>query len=178
MARIPYADPAVLAPDVLEALDTLPDLNIFRMLAHAQTALSSYLRFGSAVLVELELDAGLREIAILQAAKTAECEYEWVQHVVIAQHAGVSEEQIGAIQRGDITDDCLSETQRAVVRFADEVVRRPRPSDDTFALLTAQLPPRQIVELLLAIGNYLMLARLLTALDVELDDAAGSAVGD
>src|SRR5919199_6431211 len=123
MARLPYADPADLAPDVLEALDTLPDLNIFRMLAHAETALSPYLRFGSAVLLELELDAGLREMAVLQAAKTAECEYEWIQHVPIAKHAGVTEQQIGAIERGDLANPSLSEVQRAVVEFADEVVR-------------------------------------------------------
>jgi hypothetical protein len=38
------------------------------------------------------------------------------------------------------------------------------------------LSPREIVELLLTVGNYLMLARVMTTLELEIDAAAGDAV--
>jgi len=38
------------------------------------------------------------------------------------------------------------------------------------------LPARQIVELLLAVGSYQMLAHAMTALDIDLDEAMGDQV--
>jgi alkylhydroperoxidase family enzyme len=175
LARLPYPDPASAPEGVREALEALPPLNIFRVLAHAETALRPFLRFGAAILGRLELDPRLRELAILQVAARSQAEYEWVQHVAIGRQVGLSDEQIEAVRRGDI-DDCaaLSELERAVLRFASEVVAGPRVSDATFAAVSAGLSPREIVELLLTTGNYLMLARVMTTLELEIDDPAGA----
>jgi alkylhydroperoxidase family enzyme len=176
MARIPYPDPGQSPEGVSEALTRLPQLNIFRMLSHAETALRPFLRFGGAVLTELQLDPKLRELAILQVAKQAEAEYEWVQHAALARHLGVTDEQISAVQLGELTSPALSDLERAVLRFAAEVLDGPRVSDDTFAAVSERLSPREIVELLLTVGEYLMLARVMTTLELEIDAAAGSAV--
>ncbi len=176
MARIPYPDPGQSPEGVREALARLPQLNIFRMLSHAETAVRPFLRFGGAVLTELQLDPKLRELAILQVAKQAEAEYEWVQHVAIARHLGVTDEQIAAVERGEVTSAALSDLERAVLRFAAEVLGGPRVSDETFAAVSDRLSPREIVELLLTVGEYLMLARVMTTLELEIDAAAGRAV--
>lgn len=68
--------------------------------------------------------------------------------------------------------------QRAVVAFAAEVVATPRVSDKTFDAVRRHLNPREIVELLLTVGNYLMLARVMTTLELELDEPAGAQVLD
>jgi 4-carboxymuconolactone decarboxylase len=174
VARLPYPDPASAPEPVREALEALPPLNIFRMLAHAETALRPFLRFGGAILGRLQLDPKLRELAILQVAARGQAEYEWVQHVAIGRRVGLTDEQIAAVERDDV-DGCpaLSELERAVLAFASEVVAGPRVSDATFAAITRQLSPREIVELLLTIGNYLMLARVMTTLELEIDDPAG-----
>jgi alkylhydroperoxidase family enzyme len=99
-----------------------------------------------------------------------------VQHVAIAQAVGVNEDQIAAVERGDFGSAALSDSERAVLRFAQEVVARPRVSDETFAAASRSLSPREIVELLLAIGNYMMLARVMTTRELELDDPAGMRV--
>src|SRR3954454_25357116 len=88
MPRIQPIDPAAAPEKVREALDNLPPLNIFRTLAHAETAFRPFLRFGGAVLGRLELDPAVRELVILQVAKTADAEYEWIQHVAIAKAVG------------------------------------------------------------------------------------------
>ena len=174
MARIPYPDPAESPESVREALAGLPPLNIFRMLSHAETAVRPFLRFGGAVVTRLELDPRLRELAILQVAMQAQARYEWVQHAAIAGEVGVSAEQIAAVERGEIaTADSLNEIERAVLRFTSEVLAGPRVSDETFAAVSERLSPREIVELLLTVGEYLMLARVMTTLELELDDAAG-----
>jgi 4-carboxymuconolactone decarboxylase len=173
MARLPYPDPSDAPERVREALTAVPPLNIFRMLSHTQTAFRPFLRFGAAILGELELDPRLRELAILVVARDTDAEYEWVQHVPIAQAVGVNEDQIAAIEHGDLDSAALSDTERAVLRFAEEVVAQPRVSDETFSAASHSLSPRDIVELLLAIGNYMMLARVMTVLELELDEPAG-----
>jgi 4-carboxymuconolactone decarboxylase len=178
MARLPYVDPATAPPPVREALEALPPLNIFRTLAHAETAFRPYLRFGGAILGELELDPKLRELAILQVAKLSEAEYEWVQHVAIGRHAGLTDEQIAAVERGDHEAACFDDAQRAVLAVTADVVRGPRVSDEAFAELANRLSPREIVELLLTAGSYLMLARVMTVLEIETDPPSGSAVVD
>jgi 4-carboxymuconolactone decarboxylase len=89
---------------------------------------------------------------------------------------GVTEEQIAAIEQGIGDSPALSELERAVLKFASEVVAGPAVSDETFASVSQRLSPREIVELLLTVGNYLMLARVMTTLELEIDAAAGDAV--
>jgi 4-carboxymuconolactone decarboxylase len=169
MARLPYIDLETAPPAMQEALAALPPLNLFRMLAHADSAFTPYIAFKTALLSQLELDPKLRELAILLVAARTEAEYEWVQHVSIAQLLGVTGEQIAAVKHGELTAGCLDEDAVAVLRFTDHALERPRPDDETFAALTQRLPTRQIVELLLVIGTYQMLARVMTALDIELE---------
>jgi len=101
MARIDPVDPAQTPDDVRVALENLPPLNIFRTLAHAETAFRPFLRFGGAVLGEMTLDPVVRELAILTVAKEAEADYEWVQHVAIAKHVGTTDPQIAALAEAD-----------------------------------------------------------------------------
>src|SRR5436190_16003695 len=191
MARIEPLDPAEAPDDVREALENLPPLNIFRTLAHAETAFRPLLRFGGAVLGRMSLDPVVRELAILTVAKEAEAEYEWVQHVAIGKAVGVSDEQIGALAEADScapegSDErirCAGDgsgpftaPQQAAIELAAAVVRGPRISDDLYDCIRAQFGEREVVELLLAIGDYLMFARVMTILEIDLDDAAGDAV--
>jgi len=178
MARIPYTDPQHASPEVREALDALPQLNIFKMLAHADTAFIPYLRLGGALLAQLELDPKLRELTILHVAKHTGAEYEWIQHAGIARALGIPDEQITAIQNDELQAACLDPDAQTLLRFTHDVLQQPHADDDTFTAVQQLLPPRQIVELLLVIGTYQMLAHIMTTLDIDLDQAAGSTVVD
>jgi 4-carboxymuconolactone decarboxylase len=173
MARITYVDPDEAPEDVRASLAALPDLNIMRTLAIAPTAFTPYLRFAATILARLSLPPTLRELAILQVARSAEAEYEWVQHLEIARELGVSEEQIAAIESGEIADPSLSPSEAAVLAFTEQVVAGPVVSDASFAELRRHLDERAVVELLLTVGNYLMLARVMTVLELELDPPSG-----
>src|SRR6266576_3235836 len=110
MARLPYVDPSDAPEPVRDALARAPDLNIFRMMANAETAFRPWLRWGAALLGELALDPLLRELAILRVARlTPHAEYEWVQHVPIAKAVGASEAQVAALESDDIEGDCFSD---------------------------------------------------------------------
>lgn len=179
MARIAYPDLETASAPVREVFDVLPvHLNIFRMLAHAETLLRPFLRFGGAILGALELDPRLRELAILEVARVTPARYEWVQHVPIAQAVGVSEEQIAALQAGDTEAASLDPDARLVLAFTGQVVRDARPDEETLARAIERFSERELVELLLTIGSYMMLARVMVTLDLELDEPAGARVVD
>jgi alkylhydroperoxidase family enzyme len=157
MARLPYAE----IPD-----PNVPPANIFRLIANAETVFAPYMRYGLGLLRDLKLDPVVREQAILRvAAMTPGAEYEWVQHEPIGRAAGMTDEQIAACRDGG--DDL-------VLRFTEEVVRDASPSDATFAAISERLSPREIVELLLVIGQYMGLARLMATARIDIDPPVGA----
>lgn len=177
MARLPYADPSEASEPVREALDALPPLNIFRMVANAETAFRPWLRLGGSLLSTLELDARLRELAILRVGKLERAEYEWVQHVPIARSVGATDEEIAAIERDEMDSPDLDDTTRAVLRFTTEAVRDVRASEGALQELRDRgLSPREVVELLLVISYYMGVARIAESAGIEVDGPLGDEV--
>jgi alkylhydroperoxidase family enzyme len=173
VARLPYPDPQGLPERVQRALDRVPPLNVFRMTAHAETAFRPWMRLGAVLLSDLALDPRLRELAILRVARLEpHAEYEWVQHVPIARAVGADDEQIAALEADDIGAACFSEEQRLVLEFTTEVVRDVRAGEGTFSALAERLSPREILELLMVIGQYMMLARVMATIEIDLDEPA------
>jgi 4-carboxymuconolactone decarboxylase len=172
IARLPYPEPDALSEPARRALEAMPDLNVFRMLAHAEGALVPFLRFTGALWGESELSVARRELAILQVAARTGAEYEWTQHVAIARAEGVPEEQIDAVRAGTADADCFDPAERAVLRLAEAVVITPRADDGAFEEVRRRLSDREIVEVHLIAGLYLALARLMTNLELELDEPA------
>jgi 4-carboxymuconolactone decarboxylase len=175
VARLPYVDPQTAPERVREALERVPPINIFRMTANAETAFRPWLAFGGALLSSLELDPRLRELVILQVGRLSGAEYEWVQHVPIALAVGATRDEVEAIERGEV--DALGEAEAAVLRFTAEVVRDVRASEAAFDAVAEHLSAREIVELLLVIGQYMLVARIALNADIEIDEG-GPAVAE
>jgi alkylhydroperoxidase family enzyme len=73
------------------------------------------------------------------------------------------------VERGDIDADCLNPLERIVLRFTTELVHGVRASEPVFSDIARHLSAREIVELILAVGLYMALARLIETTDVDLD---------
>jgi 4-carboxymuconolactone decarboxylase len=169
MARVPYVDPGSAPPATAKALGRLPDLHVFTLLANAESAFVPWLRFGGALLTDLALDPLLRELAILQVGRLA-ARYEWDQHVAIALACGATEEQIAALDRGDLAP--FEPSARAVREYVADLVRDGEVPDDRYAALAAHLGTREIVEVSMVAGTSLGLARIMTALRIDADEPA------
>jgi 4-carboxymuconolactone decarboxylase len=173
MARLPLMDPAS-APDAVGKVLAGTPLNLFRIVAHAESAFEPWLKYGAALLTRLELDPLLRELAILQVAHLVESPYEWVQHVPIALSLGASDEQIAAVEHDSEDDPSLTGVQREVLRFARAVVLDGTASEQLVADITASLNERQVVELLLVLGHYMAIARLIATTGLQPDPPLAS----
>jgi AhpD family alkylhydroperoxidase len=163
---------------VREALDALPPLDVFRMVAHAETAFRPWLALGGALLGGLALDPKLRELAILRVAAIAGCDYERVQHDPIALGVGATPEQVAAIAAGRAEGEEFGPEEELVLRFVGETIAGSGAGADLAAEVEAALSARELVELLLVVSHYHGLALLLNTTGVEPDPPAGMSIVD
>jgi alkylhydroperoxidase family enzyme len=179
MARLPLIDPDTTSGDARAAFDRMPvKLNVFKMLAHAETSFIPAMRLANAILHKQKLGHVHRELLILQVAQRERAAYEWRQHVPIALGLGVTQRQIDCVEQGKYDDDAFDDAERALLAFGTEVIGNVRVSDAVFAAMRPHFSDQEIVEAILAIGVYMMIARLTEATETDLDPAAGMAVFD
>lgn len=177
MALIPYPDLAKASPEVREMLRRLPaQANIFTMMAHAETCLKPVMKLGGTLLGKLQLDSKLRELCLLHAVHRARGEYEWMQHVPIAKELGATDAEIAALEKGDDGAACFSALEAAALRFTRELVDNGQASAAALTEARKHLSEREIVELILMVGFYVMLARLTETLGIENDPPMGSSL--
>jgi alkylhydroperoxidase family enzyme len=174
MALLPYVDEDRASEKTREILGNTPrKLNVARMMANASEAVfHNFSRLGNALLTKSKLDSKLREIAILRTAKVSGSVYEWTQHVPIAIAVGVSDDQLASIDKWE-SATCFNELERLVLRFTDEVARSVKGKKETLGALQKHLGQGEIVELIMSIGFWGMVARVLETTEVDLEDFAG-----
>ncbi|MGO9607598.1 MAG: carboxymuconolactone decarboxylase family protein [Candidatus Binataceae bacterium] len=179
MSLVPYPDIAKLPEDVRTALAQAPvQLNIFKMMANAETCFIPFTRLGGTILSRQKLDAKLREMAILMAVKIEGGEYEWIQHVPIAISVGATQAQVDAISNRQTDAACFTDLERAALRFTEQVVNNVRAEEATVREVMKFLSPREVVELIMTIGFYMMAARITETTRTDLDPPAGTKVID
>jgi len=179
MSLVPYPDQSTLCEEAQSALAQAPVLlNIFRMMANAETNIVPLTRLGGAILGRQKLDAKLRELVILHVATIEGGEYEWVQHVPIAIAVGATQVQVDAIKRQTIDAPNFSALEQLTLRFTEQVVNKVRADESIVRDLMKMLSPREIVELIITIGMYMMVARLTETTRTDLDPPAGTKVLD
>ena len=168
MPRIPYFDVDTATGKHAEFLGKLkPHLNIFRMLANSESGLKGFVRMGNALLYRCELDPVLRELAIVRVGRLSRAAYEVFQHERIAREVGVAEEKIAALRDATIEAPAFTDNEKAVLRFADDVVRNVKASDKNLKAVQAFLSPGAVIELTLTVGYYMMVCRFLETTGVE-----------
>jgi 4-carboxymuconolactone decarboxylase len=128
--------------------------------------LGTFLRFGDGA-----LSGGVRELVILWLARQVRAAYEWVKHVPPAKAAGLSDTVIAALRTNQEPPD-LDETQRAalqVARFVLELRSIPPELQETLA---RQVGIEGVIELVILVGFYRMIAGVIFAFDVPLPEGA------
>jgi 4-carboxymuconolactone decarboxylase len=114
-----------------------------------------------------------RELLVLRVAAVRGADYEWAQHVVIAAHVGLANEEVARVVAGPDAEG-WTDHDRALLRAVDQLVADARIDEDTWAQLATTLDDQQLLDLIFTVGCYETLAMVLRSVDVELDaDLAG-----
>jgi alkylhydroperoxidase family enzyme len=110
-------------------------------------------------------------MAILQVGYLARSPYEYSHHVEIGRDFGVSDDDIRAI--GDETagrPTKLEPVAKAVLRAAREMTTDLAISDATFAELRRELDHERLTDLVLTVGFYNGVVRILATLQIDVED--------
>jgi AhpD family alkylhydroperoxidase len=176
MARLPYLDREDLPESDRDIFDDMLERfgrihNLHRAIAHSPVLLRALLHWGEAIRRSTRLEPILRELAIMTVGRLTQCEYEYVHHQGIAKRVGVRPEQLDCLEAWE-SDPAFTEQERAVIHYATEATQQVRVSAATFDALRRFLDAEQIVQLVLIVGHFNMVVRILMPLEIELESDA------
>jgi alkylhydroperoxidase family enzyme len=113
------------------------------------------------------LDPLLREAVILRVAALSNSAYERFQHLGPALSSGWTERQIGHIEMGEW--DSLPKGFKEILALVDELAAGATVDDALLAQVRSFLSDSDLVTVIVLIGHYMTVARILSVLGVELD---------
>ncbi|OJJ77035.1 hypothetical protein ASPBRDRAFT_190374 [Aspergillus brasiliensis CBS 101740] len=152
-------------------------------LLHSPPVADGWNSFLGAIRTQTVIDSGLLELAVCRVAVLTNAIYEWNAHAPLALKGGVKGVELSVVRTlpslavGDheydgkveeeLQKSALTEVQKAVVRYVDEMTRTVKVQDSTFERLKGVgLSDREIVELTTGVAGYNCVSRVLVALDV------------
>jgi len=144
-------------------------INIYRMLLNSPPLAESWFNHSNTVRWRTKLGGRLREIIIIRMGHLAKSQYVLRQHVpALALADGVSLEECTALADWGASV-FFSASERAALAYADTMTRDITVPDAVFAEVKKHFDAREIVELTVLIGTYNMNARVLQALELDLE---------
>jgi len=168
--RLAPLAPGERSPEVDELLASASGpggsaLNIFATLVRHPGLCRRWLPFGGKLLAG-KLAPRERELAILRTGWRCRAEYEWGQHALIARRAGLTDEEIRRVQAGPDAPG-WDPFDAAVLRAADELHDDSCVTDETWSVLAQRYDDRQLIELLMLVGQYHLVSFALNSLGVQ-----------
>lgn len=123
----------------------------------------AWLFFASRLMPGGRLPAQDREKIILRTAWLCRSRYEWGQHVEIALRVGVTDAEIVEVARD--SQNCN------LMQACDELVRDKCISDPTWHALASRYDDKLMIEIVMLIGHYEMIAGFLNSAGLQLEES-------
>lgn len=145
-----------------------PDAHIFSTLGRARGLFRGWLHYSAMMMPFGRISRYETELAIIRIAYLRRCQYELDHHRRLGARAGITPETLARVFEGPDAGG-LSVRERALLRLVDEIVTTRHASDDSWANAADHYSERQLIELVMLIGQYDSLATTLGVLRVERD---------
>jgi 4-carboxymuconolactone decarboxylase len=143
-------------------------VNALAVLMRYPALAKAFLTFNRHLLFNSSLSDRIRELLILRIAWLRRAEYEWAQHVLLAQRAGLSKEEIEAVKKGQ-GSAVWAPFDAALLAAVDELHADALVTDTTWDALAAGLDQHQLMDLVFTVGAYDLLAMAFNTFGLELD---------
>jgi AhpD family alkylhydroperoxidase len=141
--------------------------HLFLTMGRQHKLFRGWLRFAGRLMPGGSLPRRETELVILRVAHRRGCAYEFEHHVRLGRRAGVDDQDVKRIQRDDV--DEWPARERTLLAAADALVASRDLDDAQWTALRAELSEAELIEFLLLVGHYDMLATFLNTLRVEPD---------
>lgn len=148
--------------------------NLFLTLGRHRRLFWGWLHFADGLMPGGKLPRRDTELVILRVAHHQGCQYEFDHHASLGRRAGLTAEQIDRVTE-PLPDDRAeinggwTPRQAAILATADALLAREDLDDDEWNRAAAYLDDRSMIELVLLVGHYRMLAAAITTIGIALD---------
>ncbi|NMD58833.1 carboxymuconolactone decarboxylase family protein [Rhodococcus sp. MS16] len=179
MARISPATPQQWTPEMREFFDGFrttvaadpqragkAGLNLVGTLARYPALAMPFLSFNAHLLSGTSLTDRQRELLVLRVASVRRSDYEWAQHVILAETAGVTKGEILRVADGPNAPE-WSPLERSLLSAVDELLADGVVSELTWSALAEEFNTEQLMDMVFTVGCYSMLAMALRSFDVN-----------
>lgn len=139
--------------------------NVFTTLVRHRGLFRKWSPFGGK-LIAGKLSAHDRELLILRTGWLCKCEYEFGQHSLVAKANGFSDDDLRKVKDGPNAQG-WDEWDRTLLKAADELHYDASVTDATWEHLSARYDEPQLIELVMLVGQYHLVAFCLNALRVQ-----------
>jgi alkylhydroperoxidase family enzyme len=172
MARVPLVqnnDEAARGTALFDAFSHIgyDPSDIFRALANVPSLMAAHTALPQALRGNENCSPPLRELAVLRLAQLVGSAYEWAHHRPWALATGVTADKIGKLATWRDSPD-FTPTERLVLAVA-EAVHEMAVTAELFSDLETVLGRPGAMELLVVVSQYEAVARIVQALDVEVE---------
>ena len=174
MARVPFIDPEQ-RPELAPLAQRISGarrgrvINVYRALLNSPPLAETWFEHLNAVRWKTSLPGRLREIVIIRIGHLAHVAYIVKQHVPkLAVAEGLTLIECAALEDWRASE-CFDATERAVLAYTDAVTLEAIASDATYAAVAKHFNATAMVELTVLIGTYNMHARVVNALQLDLE---------
>jgi AhpD family alkylhydroperoxidase len=141
---------------------------IFTVLGRGRGLFWGWLHFAGRLMPGGRLPRRETELVILRVAHLRGCAYEFEHHVRLGARAGVTPADAERVRAGSAAGG-WTDHERLLLRAAEELLATRDLSDATWTELRSTYDERRVIELLLLVGHYDMLATTLMTLRLEPD---------
>ncbi|XOV85364.1 MAG: carboxymuconolactone decarboxylase family protein [bacterium] len=143
--------------------------HVLKTLMHNMPLLNAWNPLAGHIMGGSSLSPRLREIAIMRVGWQTNSEYEWGQHVLMSEAAGLTPADHARIRLGAQAEG-WSGQERAVLTATDELLADTMLSNAAWAGLKAEFNEQQILDVIFTVGQYNMLAMALNSVGVQRED--------
>ncbi|MGB8364446.1 MAG: carboxymuconolactone decarboxylase family protein [Rhizomicrobium sp.] len=155
-----------------EAWEQGPPYGIISIFAQHPSLTRPFLTYARHLLTKSILPDRVRELIVLYVGWTCKSEYEWASHLREGLRSGaINAADIDAIKQGPDSSH-WSDSERALLRAVDQMRSSYSLDDEMWAALAEQFDHRQMMELVFAIGTYMMLSMVTNSLRIPLEGGA------
>jgi 4-carboxymuconolactone decarboxylase len=144
-------------------------INVYKLLLHSPDLAATWFDHNNAVRWKTQLSGRLREIIIIRIACLNGVDYVLAQHVPgLALAEGLTLAECEALSNWQVTN-LFDDRERAALDYAEAMTLATSVPDHVFAALRPHFNNREILELAVLIGTYIMHNRVMKGLAIDLE---------
>lgn len=184
-ARIAPLPTEGLRPECVRILERLPGSglkgegfprNVLGILMQNQDTLAPFLDYWVTSKSKLGLTSREQELVILRMAVLYRSEYVWKHHVKVGRELGIDDAELDALRNASYAT-CVKPRERAFLELTDALVNDRSLSPDLWHETKEVLRPRDFVDLISLVSQYVFFALMNVCMQVPVEPALADLPG-